>query len=97
MLAQVNLKVVPEKHFMHRVWLVTWVGETIAGETIVGELVLLCPLASGRRGRGHVSQQPQPPHPQALRGGYKVFWEKRGHRFPQTQTRTHTEHACAQP
>ena len=51
-LAQVNLKVVPEKHFMHRVWLVTWVGETIAGETIVGELVLLCPLASGRRGGG---------------------------------------------
>lgn len=32
--------------------LVTWVGEIIAGETIVGELLLLCPLASGRRGRG---------------------------------------------
>lgn len=62
---------------MHRLWFGYLGGETIANETIVGELLLLCPLASGRRGRGRVFTKP-PPRPQARGADTKSFLREEG-------------------
>lgn len=76
---------------MHRLWFGYLGGNNAFIETIVGELLLLCPVASGRRGRGSCfTETTTTASTGSERGGYKSFRGRGMRPSPPTRIPTRT-------